>query len=214
MLIVLLLTISYNASAATIRSKALKAYRNFLAKNESHYSVQQGNWYGRNTENYKKCWWFLLADMNNDNIPELITFHPYGYKQGGIYIYAYKNGKVKRLPLVKNDAKTTIPGSKYEIFASTYTSASSWQGLTGYCCNKKHFHLHLMTGAGYIDQTYKVVNGKVRVIAEYELAMGKDRCWLNRKKVSILKYNSFMKKCKEIAAFVDNNSNNRKVYVK
>lgn len=214
-LITLLLTcMTMTCQAASKKQKALKAYQNFLTNNKSYYTVYPGQWSSRNRESWQKCWWFLVTKMNNDSIPELVTFHPTGYKQGEVFILTYKNGRVSRVKLVKNDAKTVKPYSTYGIFGSTYTSASSWQGLRGYGCKKNHFHLFLMNGAGNTEQIYSLKNGKARIVAEHEFAMGKDRYWLNRKRVSASKYKKYVKNCRETISFVDNSAKNRKRYVK
>lgn len=204
----LMVMMSTTALAASNKSKALKAYKNYLTKNESHYWVRDGDWSSRNSESYKKTSMFLLVDLDKDGISELVAYHPVGCRNGKIYVYTYKSGKVK---LAAVGSKPYLTGSaKYEISAPYYTG--TW--MEGYSCKKKHFHLRLGTGAGYIECVFTMKNGKIKSYAEHSWAMNVNTYWVNGKKVSAAKYNSSTKSCTRKMSFANNTSTKRKQYLK
>ena len=79
--------------------KALKAYKKFLKKNVSSFSPVENDFKTENTESYKTASSFLITDMDKDGIPELVTNHDIAYKMARLYVYTFKNGKVKQLKL-------------------------------------------------------------------------------------------------------------------
>jgi len=59
----------------------------------------------------------MILNMNGDKTPELVTYHPQGYKQGDLYVYTYKNGKVTPIPnkVTLTLKKVTVKKSAKEL---------------------------------------------------------------------------------------------------
>ncbi len=61
---------SLNVNAAITKWKnECKAYRSYLAKNESKFKVVEGNFRHTNKESYKKAVSFLITDLDRNRIP-------------------------------------------------------------------------------------------------------------------------------------------------
>lgn len=135
---ILILSTSVNVQAAEKWDKAEKAYMKFLKKYQSTY-VMPDDW-GKedNTENYKYCSTYSIKDMNNDGVPELLTNHDTNWKQGDIYIFTYKDGKVKK---VKNGR-----------ISVTCSASGGWYNT--YFCKERH--LHVERAGGLIGPLYRV----------------------------------------------------------
>lgn len=211
-LIVLLFGSSLNTQAASSKwKKACKAYRSYLAQNESHFQVRM-DWHYTNNESYKKTSSFMIMDMDKNGVPELIAYHINGYKKANIYVYTYKNGKVKRVVNAAKQSTFSSSYEKYTIFASYYTGGSA----SSYGCSRRHLHLYLGNGAGYSEYVYTMEGGKLKMYAEeqFNSLEGYHRYKINGKYVSAAKYNSNKKKCVQKKNFVGNNASNRKAYIK
>lgn len=189
-----------DAYAASKRSKACKAYKSFLAKNESKFEVEEGDFYTENAESYKKASSFMILNMNGDKIPELVTYHPQGYKQGDLYVYTYKNGKVTKMKRIDQNC-----------------NAAGW--YYNYACKKNHLHVEWNGGyMGHHDYVYKITKGKVKLYLEAneDDFAGTKSFKKNGKKISKSAYNSAISGCVESgkSAMRANNSANRKKYCK
>ncbi len=77
--------------------KACKAYRSYLAKNESKFKVVEGISGILIKRVTKKAASFLITDLDKNGIPELITWYNVAYKQNYAFIYTYKNKRVVRV---------------------------------------------------------------------------------------------------------------------
>lgn len=107
--------------AASQKSKALKAYKEFLSKDTATWHS-----YSPKKINLKKCK-FALAYIDKDSVPELIldsagnaNSHADGYYE----LYTYKNGKVK---FVTNLSDGFSCYKKKGIFCGVH------EGTGGYC---------------------------------------------------------------------------------
>ena len=183
--------------AASKKTKALKAYSKFLAKHESKFlsTIPQYGYYSQtNSEKAQSAAYFLLVDLDKNGIPELVTRHIVGYKFSILYVYTYKNGKVKR---VKNAAIFVDKTAPYVIQATTYTSAASGSGLTVFKCKKKHLHIGMMSGAGRDEYVCYMKNGKLKLYAHAQDHYYTDGNLYRYKGkiVSYAKYNSITKGC-------------------
>lgn len=196
-----------SAQAASKKwTRACKAYKKYLAKNESKFVVREGDFRTQNRESKKKTAAFMILDMDKNGIPELITWHNYAYKTRALYVYTYKKGKIRPVRVPAVPVGTTQ--GKYEIFASNYTGG----GFSVYGCSKKHLHLYLGNGAGSYSVAYTMKNGKLKCYMEREFnfLMDYDRYKINGKSVKASKYYAKSHKCKCVKEFKENNRANRK----
>lgn len=129
------------ADAASGKSRALKAYRAYLAKNESHFNAKEYDFTTQNKEPVKKADSFLVTDMNHDGIPELLTWHGISFKSDLINIYTFRNGKVTALRNSPVDINSQAQGY-YDVFVC-----------------KKH-HLHAKWNGGMMGKTMTVYQMK------------------------------------------------------
>ena len=209
LILVAICCIPTNCYASSKKTKAMKAYKKYLAEYESHYTGEPGT---KNVEIVSTYSAFLTVDLNKDKIPELVAFNPIGYKEGNVCFFSYKMNKVKRLPVKKS---SLFHSDGHNVYAPTYTSPTFWSGLTGYSCDKNHFHLNLRNGAGYTEWIFGMKNGKVVLKAAINDSTdlpygGTIKYYINGKKVSKSKYNSFVSKCKVKKYFETNNAKQRK----
>lgn len=143
-----------NAQAASSAKwpKACKAYKSFLAKNESKFTARVGDFATKNKEGYKKTSYFNIADLDGNGVPELVTYHELGYKQADMYVFTYKSGKVTR---VKN------AGGKGAQISATNSAGGSYNI---YICKKGHLHRSYYNGfLGLSEDTvYSMKSGRLR----------------------------------------------------
>lgn len=89
----------------TAHTKMVSAYRNFLKKHRNHSSS------------------FAMAYLDNNNVPEMFFVETTKGKPH-LYLYTYKNGKVKKLQYFSDDeaeeAASDVPGFKYFPKKSVY----------------------------------------------------------------------------------------------
>lgn len=202
-LLVTVLGCACTTQAASYKwKKACKAYQKFLKYNVSKFVSPDYAGSGiSNKESYKKTSQFAVLDMDKNGVPELISWHPVTYKTDTIYVYTYKNGKVKK---VKNPA------------ISICSQAWGWYNVS--FCKKGHIHTKWNGGwMGENETVYILKSGKIRAYAKYEKddLMNTISYKLNGKKVSSTKYNKYVKKCKASSEkFYANTKANRKKYVK
>lgn len=172
-----------NAQATSKRDKAEKAYKNFLKKYQSTYVVPDDWGADSNTENYKYCSSYAIKDMNHDGIPELLTSHDTNLKQGDLYIFTYKNGKIQK---VKNG----------EI-SVTCSASGGWHNT--YFC--KNMHLHVERAGGLAGPHYRVYRltskGKLIKYLEWEdnWIENKETFKKNDKKITAKEYEKLYKQC-------------------
>ena len=183
------------STAKAQRKKVLKAYSSWLAKRESKYKGN-GDASHRNKENYEKTKWFMLIDLDKNGVPELIVCHPMGGKWEDIYVYTFANGRV-----VQVSAENGTTGQMAAISANN--SANGMHVI--YKCRKNHLHIHSSGGWWSNDKIYCMKQGRLYLCAESmeDSMMDSKYFQVNGKKVSVKKYRSFRKKCK------DQNNKNR-----
>lgn len=128
-------------NAASGKSRALKAYRSYLAKNESHFNAKEYDFTTQNKEPVKKADSFLVMDMNRDGIPELLTWHGVSFKSDLVNIYTFRNGKVTVLRNSPVDINSQARGY-YDVYAC-----------------RKH-HLHAKWNGGMMGKTMTVYQMK------------------------------------------------------
>ena len=214
--LVLTLLFAIPTLAASNKTKALKAYSKFLAKHESSFLIKipsYGDYSQKNKENAQSAAFFLTVDMDKNGVPELVTQHVVGFKHSILYVYRYKNGKVKR---VKNRAIPRDKTEPYMIPAPTYTAATTWSGLSVWECKKKHLHIAMMSGAGRDEYTYYMKGGKLKLFthAQEHYNTSGYRYSYKGKKVSAAKYNSAIKGCISKGWMENNNTFGRKKKLK
>ncbi|MEE0421152.1 MAG: hypothetical protein UDG86_14030 [Lachnospiraceae bacterium] len=195
-------TINVNA-ANTKWKKACKAYRSYLAKNESKFKVVEGNFRHTNKESYKKAASFLITDLDKNGIPELITWYNVAYKQNYAFIYTYKNKRVVRV----KDFNGKLSSIK------AFCNAAG--NYTIYACNKNHLHVDWNGGfLGYRNDVYHMKKGKLKLYAEgnEDKLINKRTFTVNGRKISRKKYLSVVGKCnvKSNGYLISNNKKNRK----
>ena len=139
--------------------------------------------------------------------------HVVGFKHSTLYVYRYKNGKVKR---VKNRAIPRDRTEPYMIPAPTYTAATTWSGLNVWECKKKHLHIAMMSGAGRDEYIYYMKSGKLKLYAHSQEHFYTDGYKYNYKgkMVSAAKYNSATKGCIRKGWMENNNAVGRKKKLK
>jgi len=125
-IVIVLAASGVKVEAASAKTKALNAYKKFLAEKEIPWD-----------KNFKipasDCK-FAIAYVDNDKIPELILNtnavpHMAGYGR----IFTYKNGKVKRVGPVEMDANKFSYYKKTGVFISCYVQGGvtySYRKLT------------------------------------------------------------------------------------
>jgi hypothetical protein len=176
-------------------SKAVKSYKKFLKQNVSSFDVDEGDFYTLNHESYKKCSWYIVVDMDKNGTPELVTYHPKGYKQGYLCLYTYKNGKVVSLK------KTN--GRKAKI--SENCTAAGWYDT--YSCGKKHLHVKWEGGSqGMTEAVYTLKNGRLNkyLSSNVDELKGTSAYKKNGRKISAGKYKALTKNCKRSAEMKKN----------
>jgi len=201
-LFVMVLGCAGTTQAASAKwKKACKAYKTFLTKNVSKYKSPEIAGMPENTESYKKISQFLILDMDKNGVPELLAWHPVSYKMDNIYVYTYKNGKVKK---VKNG------------LIALESQAAGWCSVE--ICKKGHVHMNWNGGwIGTEESVYQLKKGNLKLYAKSsEISMaGLAEYQINGKNVSSTKYQKTLAKCKMTnKAFYQNTKANRKKYVK
>ena len=132
---------------------ALKAYKRFLKKNVSSFTPVEYDFTTENTESYKTASYFLITDMDQDGIPELVANHDIAYKMARLYVYTFKNGKMKRLKLKTDDGK--------QEFIDVSSNAD---GLYEIYKDKKGYLHTDWSGSGdqrCLNSTYTIKNGSI-----------------------------------------------------
>lgn len=180
--------------SAASNAKAKKTYKKFLAKNESKYTVEEGDWNSKNTEGYKKTSSFLVVDMDKDGMVELVCCHPTGYKQANLYVYKYKGGKVKKVGSINIDSNAA-------------------GGYTVYSCKKKHLHVNWFDSMiGYTDVTYTISKkGKLKkyMEASEDKMANTVQFKKNGKKITADQYSGVVSKCISKDYLQENTATNR-----
>lgn len=186
--------------------KACKAYKTFLAKNESKFKVIEGDFETKNKENYKKTKAFMIVDLDRNGIPELVTCHEKGYKAGYLYFFEYKKGKVQKVKDKKGNA----------VSVDITCTAQGYYSI--YKCKKGHLHANWYGGwYGFNNTTYRMSKGKLQTYLNYtqDDIQGFTSITEKGKKISKKKYNSIIAKCgSKQTCLVYNNKTNRKKYCK
>lgn len=188
--------------------KACKAYKTFLAKNESHF-YEPEDFYTRNNEITSTASSFILSDMNRDGIPELVTYHIEGKKMGYLQFYTYKNKKVKKLKC------KTRQGTFSNVNVSC--NAAGWYNI--YKDKKGYIHTDWNGGnIGYTNTTYRMKKGKVveYLCVEEDYMVGINNYYVNMKSSSWSQYNSIESKltAKSGSGMINNTTSNRKKKLK
>lgn len=198
-----------DVEAASKKTKALKAYNAFLAKNESNFVVQEFDYQTINNESKSTASSFLVVDLDGNKIPELVTIHDVAYKECYIQFYTYKNGKVVAIRNSKS--------KKAQI--AVFSQAQGYYEV--YACKKNHLHVIWQGGwIGNEEKIYQVKSGKLKLyLSKEENDLGDAPVVVykkNGKKTTGKVYQSLTSKCKKIKKgyFVKNNKNNRRKYLK
>lgn len=136
------------------------AYYKFLTENESGFTAEMGEFEKQNEESYQKSSAFLLVDLDQDGVPELVVQHPDAYKSDRLYVYTYKSGEVVQ---VKN-----VDGEEGEnAYINMNSQADGLYSVSG--CGQNH--LHVVWSAenfGREDSIYIVKKGQLELYAESE----------------------------------------------
>lgn len=207
-MISLMLCLGMSAQASSLKwKKASKVYKNFLAKNVSRFEPREGDFWTKNKESYKKTSSFLLADLDKNGVPELLTWHANAYKQYYIYIYTFKNNKMVK---VKDEERK-------DVVLPITSQAAGWYEV--YVCSKGHLHTDWSGGwLGTHDTVYTMRSGRLKVYLDGndEQLINRKTYKLNGKRITQKKYNSLIGKCgkKNKMYFQDNTKKNRAKYLK
>ena len=202
---------SQDAAAATTTKwkKACKAYKTYLAKNQSHFKAAEFDFSTKNKESYQKADCFLVIDLDKNGVPELIVKHPIAYKDDEIYVYTYKKGKVVQI-------KDT--NGKKGKAASINISCQANGRYTVYKCKKNHLHVDYFGYMEIKDCTYVVKGDRLKLLAsskEYRFTDIPMEYTINGKASNSDAYQALIKKCgtddyKKLKYLNDNTSQNRK----
>ena len=190
---------------------ALKAYKKFLKKNVSSFKPVESDFTTENTESYKTASYFLITDMDQDGIPELVTNHDIAYKMARLYVYTFKNGKMKRLKLKTADGKlnyidvSSNADGSYEIYKDKKGCLhTDWSGSVASRCQ---------------NSTYTIKNGCVWCYLSEEkdesVSPVQHVYRINGKSTTAKKYLKKYKKLKKASVcwMLKNTSKNRKTIV-
>ena len=142
--LLLLFAFAMPASAASTKTKALKAYRKFLEKEKDNLFYQ----------------YFGIAYINNDSVPELVT-----YGLGGKpTICYYKNGKVKNLMSAANCYYSHYYKKKGVVKQTAYPYRSEEWDYYGYVkvnlAKNKWSILSGYSDGKYENSKYKTISKK------------------------------------------------------
>lgn len=196
--VMLLTAAPLQANAKPARwNKACKSYRTFLGKNVSHFSVDDGDWEKENKENYRKCAYYLICDMNTDGTPELVTLHPTGYRRDTLYVYRFNKGKVQKIKSINIDSNAL---GYYDVYKDKKGYLhTDWAGT--------------MTYEGATDSVYSIRKGKVECYLYYNCdpMTGEKEYRSYNKSISGSTYNKLAKKLKKSGDLIKNNASGRKM---
>lgn len=192
LLLVMLFTLSITvtASAASYKTKAIKAYKTFLAKSK----IRVNNGYGNESLSTSKLK-FALVYLDNDTIPELIAYDLHGGTWYRHFIFAYKKGKVKQISQMN----------------SNYFAVKYYKKKGVLCCQQCD---------GKNEYYYVRVKGTKRTDILYKRGSKYYKCvGYNRKSVTKSKFNSLLKKYVGSTKttkirYYKNTAANRKKYLK
>lgn len=195
--------------SARLVSKCKDAYYRFLAENESGFTAEMGEFEKQNEESYQKASAFLLMDLNQDDIPELVVQHPVSYKCDRLYVYTYKSGKVVQM---KN-----IDGQEGEsAYIDMNSQANGWYSVSG--CGQNHLHVSWNAGDfGLKDSIFIAKKGKLVLYAEREEIdeLGVDYHKIEGEEVERGEYIVFLEGCGgDIKELQYNTESNREKYLK
>ena len=188
--------------------KALKAYKKFLKKNVSSFTPVEFDFTNENPESYKKSSSFLVTDMDQDGVPELVTYHDIAYKMASLYVYTYKDGKIKQLKLESEYGE--------QDYISVSCNADGWYEV--YKDKKGYLHTDWSHSGDQrcINSTYTIKDGSIwcYLNEEKDEGVSLDRHFyrINGKKTTAKKYMEKYKKLKKASDcwLLENNSKNRK----
>lgn len=175
------------AEAAPSKKKAVKAYKEFLAKDKIPWDA---NW----EIPAKECK-FTIIYIDKDNIPELVLSNTSVPHAGGYCrIFTYKNGKITRIGIADMDDGKFCYYKKKGVFISCYVSGGVF------------YNYRKITNGKIV---HKLQKGKTTFD-------NKTRCYnSNRKEISKSTFNKHLKKLvgskkKAVAKFYPNTPTNRK----
>lgn len=185
------------------------AYYEFLAENESAFTAEMGEFERMNEEGYQTARAFLLVDMDQDGLPELVVMHPDAYKSDRLYVYTYKSGNVVQ---VKN-----VDGAEGEnAYINISSQAEGYYNVFG--CGQNHLHAVWSAGDfGRGDSIYRVKDGKLELYAESEEVdeFGVYTHRIEGEEVESMDYNIFLETCGGILKDLeDNTESNREKYLR
>lgn len=125
-ILVLAAVLPLNVQAASAKSKAIKAYKNFLAQDTIPWGTD--TYYTAVPTNTCK---FALAYIDKNSVPELVVRSSYVTHIAGFsVIFTYKNGKVQPVSNIQDDGDFYYYKKK-GVFASCYLSMG--RASYGYC---------------------------------------------------------------------------------
>lgn len=185
------------------------AYYEFLAENESMFLAEMGEFEKVNEESYQKANAFLLVDMDQDGLPELVVKHPDAYKSDRLYVYTYKSGSVVQ---VKN-----VDGTEgKDAFINISSQANGLYSVFG--CGQNHLHVVWNAeGFGRSDRVYRVQNEMLELYAESEEVdeLGVYTYKIEGEEVESMDYNVFLEACGGNLKDLESNvESNREKYLK
>lgn len=190
-------------------SQCKEAYYEFLAENESGFTAEMGEFEKKNEESYQKASAFLLMDMDQDGMPELVVQHPDSYKSDRLYVYTYKSGEVVQM----RNADGEEGESAYINISSQANGSYSVMG-----CGQNHLHVSWNApDFGRNDSIFTAKKGKLELYASMEEIdeLGKDFHQIDGEEVERADYYVFWEGCGgELKELESNIESNREKYLR
>lgn len=179
------------------KSNYAKAYAAFLKKHPSKSSKYfYDASYSPSDKSFVSS--FFLYDMDKNNVPELFTYTNVNFRWHIVRVYTYKNGKVTA---VKSTA-----GSKMEFDNCAVANGSYSLNI----CKKGHIHNSYTGGMASEEYVYKKSGSKIApwlTYSSYNSWNGNyESAQLQGGSITISKYNSLTKSCKNIKITTYKNS--------
>lgn len=143
--------------AASAKKKAVKAYKEFLSKETIAWDA---NW----KVPAKECR-FALVYIDKDNVPELVLYNNSVAHVGGYgRIFAYRNGRVKRVGSVHMDNGRFYYYKKKGIIISRYVNGGVFDSYRK--ISKVKIIHKLQKGKGLLDNKTRYYNADNREISK------------------------------------------------
>lgn len=185
-----------NAEAASAKSKAMKAYKNFLSGKTIAWDE---SW----KVDAKDCQ-FAFAYIDNDSIPEMILYCPKASHVAGFgRLYTYRKGKVRQVASVNIDGSKFSYYKKKGIYVSQYVMGGVCDSYFKLSKGKSSLKLQKEKRIFASSSETSCMDGKRKVISKSKFNKELKKLVGSKKKTTI-----------KLKKFHNNTANNRKKYCK